>query len=71
MPGKAPHRHGSRDELYWLVKLFCCLVRPSPKSFTDTIAHKPDLRMDFDDARQAFKAAVRTSCEADVTDSLR
>ena len=79
MPGKAvtieterhqsmaPHRHGSRDELYWL---FVALLGQVQKGFTDTTAHKLDLRMDFDNARQALKAAVQTPREADVADSL-
>jgi hypothetical protein len=82
MPGKAvtiytewhqsmtPRRHGSRDELYWLVKLFVALLGQVQKGFTDTTAHKLDLRMDFDNARQALKAAVQTPREADVADSL-
>jgi hypothetical protein len=50
--------------------LFVALLGQVQKGFTDTTARKLDLRMDFDNARQALKAAAQTPREADVADSL-
>jgi hypothetical protein len=33
-----PHRHGGRDELCWLVKLFAALLGQVQEGFTDTTA---------------------------------